>query len=209
MAAIALCLSIGHSASYAAAAPSSVELTTRDARTAESNLAGVIADAVRAVDKSDIAFMPATAFAEVTLPKGNVTPADVVGALVFRGDTVVVVRLTGAQVRKALEHGLSLYPQKSSALLQVSGISATINPDAPKGSRVVSVRVGKDPISDTKTYTVAMPAPLARGALVYDRVWSRSDVEHDTGKTLEQAVIAYVEARPSLGKAEERLVFRK
>jgi 2',3'-cyclic-nucleotide 2'-phosphodiesterase (5'-nucleotidase family) len=186
------------------------ELSTRNVRTEESNLANVVADALRAVAESDMALIAATSFSDVTLPKGNVTADDVLRALVFRGDTVVVMRLTGAQIRRALEHGLGLYPARSAAFLQVSGLSIVVDPSADRGSRVLSVKVGKEPMSDTRTYTVAMPSPLAGGALVYSKAWSRDDMERDTRKTLEQAIRAYLATGPSLSaKTGDRIAFKR
>ena len=55
------------------------ELTTKNVRTEESNLAGLVADAIRAVQKSDIALIPAIGFTETTVPKGPATAEDVAG----------------------------------------------------------------------------------------------------------------------------------
>jgi 5'-nucleotidase/UDP-sugar diphosphatase len=185
------------------------DLTTRNVRMEESNLADLVADAIRAVEKSDIAFICASAFAETTIPKGSASVADLLKALERGDDTVVIVRLTGAQVRKALAHGLSLYPQKNSAFLQVSGIATTIDPSKEKEERVVSVKVGKNPLDDKKTYNVAMPSPLANGALAYFKVWGKADIDHETSATLAGAVTNYLSGMKSIsGKSEERLVFK-
>ncbi|NLH98233.1 MAG: hypothetical protein GX446_01935 [Chthonomonadales bacterium] len=186
------------------------ELTTRNVRTEESNLASLIADAIRAVDKSEVALIAATSFADVTLPKGDIRADDVLRALVFRGDTVVVMRLTGAQIKRALEHALSLYPARSAAFLQVSGLTVTVDPTADRNARIQSVRVGKDPLDESRTYKVAMPSPLAGGALVYTKAWSRDDIERDTRKTIEEAVREYLASNPEISpKSGERIVFKR
>lgn len=173
------------------------ELTTRSVRVEESNLANVIADAVRALEKSDIALIAATSFLDVTLAKGDVTADDILRALAFRGDTVVIMRLTGAQVKRALEHGLGLYPARSAAFLQVSGLSMVVDPTADRNARIQSAKVGKDPLDEAKTYSVAMPSPLAGGALVYSKAWSKDDIERDTRKTLEDAVRSFIASAAS------------
>jgi 2',3'-cyclic-nucleotide 2'-phosphodiesterase (5'-nucleotidase family) len=189
----------------------SSELTTKNARTEESSLADIIADALRDTDKSDAAFVPASSFADTTLGKGNATVEDVLKALEYRDDNVMIVKLTGAQIKKALEHGLALYPQKNMGFLQVSGITANIEPAAEKDHRVVSVKVGRTALKDDKTYTVAMPSPLANGALGYFKVWDKTKaIDHDTNKTLAQAVTDYLSGMKTLGaKGEERLVIKK
>ncbi len=186
------------------------DLTTRNVRTEESSLANVIADALRDSVKADIAFMTASSFAEVTINRGSATPGDILRALEYLDDTVVVVKLTGAQVKQALEHGVAIYPQRNPAFLQVSGVTVTIDPAQERGSRVVSVRVGRAPLEESRTYQVAMPSPLANGALAYYKVWSKSDIVRNTERTLEQVVSDYLTGVRSLGgRSEERLIFRK
>jgi 5'-nucleotidase/UDP-sugar diphosphatase len=186
------------------------ELSTRNVRTDESSLANVIADAVRDVDKTDAAFVAASSFTDLTIPKGTATAADILKALEYQDDNIVVVKLTGAQIRRALEHGLTLLPQKNSAFLQVSGISATVDSGAEKEKRVTSLRVGGAPVKDDRAYTVAMPSPLANGALGYFKVWDKAKaIDHDTNKTLGQAVTDYLAGVRSLGaKGEDRLAIR-
>ncbi len=186
------------------------DLTTANVRTEESNLANVVADAIRAAGNSSIALIAATSFADVTLAKGNVTADEVMRALVFRGDNVVVMKLTGTQIRRALEHGLSLYPARSAAFLQVSGLTMTVDPSADRNSRIQTISVGKEPMQDGKTYTVAMPSPLAGGALMYSKAWSRDDLERDTRKTLEQAIEEYLATKPTISaKTGDRIRFRR
>lgn len=185
------------------------DLSTTAVRTEESNLANVIADALRAVDSADIAFLPAAAFTETTVRRGSASADDLLRALNYRDDTVAIVKLTGAQLRKALEHGLSLYPQKNAAFLQVSGLSVTVDP-ATREKRVVSVRVGRSALDESKTYTVAMPMPLASGGLAYFKVWGKSDIDHETTKSVADAVSDYLGTVKSLsGKSEERIVFKR
>lgn len=193
-----------------AAVQVAAELTTKNARTEESNLADVLADAIRDVDHSDAAFIQASALADVTIPKGNATADDFLKALEYRDDSVVIVKLTGAQIRLALEHALELYPQKSPTFLQVSGMTVDIDGSADRDKRVTGVRVGGSAVQPGKTYTVAMPSPLANGALGYFRIWDKKAIDHDTNKTMGQAVTDYVSGARTVGtKGEDRLVIKK
>lgn len=187
------------------------DVSTTKVKTEESLLANVVVDAIRSVDKLDVAFMPASAFSDVTIAKGTTTPAEVLKCLEYRDDTVVIVNLTGAVLRKALEHALSLCPQKNPAFLQVSGITVSIDPNADKDKRILTVKVGKNALDNAKSYTVAMPSPLANGALGYFKVWAKTDIARDTDKSLEDAVKEYLaKQKPQFGvKAEERLAFKK
>ncbi len=187
------------------------ELSTRNVRTEESKLADVVADALRDAASAQAAFVTASSFDDVTLHKGAASTDAVLKALAYRDDPVLVVKLTGKQIRKALEHGLELYPQRHSAFLQVSGIQATIDGNAPKGERVVSLKIGGSPVSPERAYSVAMPGPLAHGGLAYNTCWDKKAIQADSGdKTVEDAVTSYLAIHRTLGETgEERLVFKK
>lgn len=187
------------------------DLTTRNVRTEESNLASVIVDAIRNVEKCDAAIMHGSAFGDTTIAKGKCSPEDLLKAVQYREDNVVIVKLTGAQIRKAFENGLKLYPQKSPEFLQVSGLTVTVDPSAEKEKRIVEIRIGGSRLDDGKKYLLAMPSPLANGALGYYKIWDKAQaVDHETTKTVGRAVSDYLSSRTSLGaKSEDRIVFKK
>ncbi|MCS6774955.1 MAG: 5'-nucleotidase [Chloroherpetonaceae bacterium] len=189
---------------------SEVELTTREIDSRENALGGLVADAIREVAQADAAFIAASSFTEISpLPRGNVSIESVLKALDFRSDNVLVVKLTGQQIVRALEHGLYLYPKPNSGFLQFSGLTVTIHPEAEKEGRVVSVKVGGSPLEPGRTYRVAMPAPLANGALAYFKIWKKSDIETDTKITLEEAVTRHLRMRKTVTRGDERLIVLK
>ncbi len=205
--ALLLCIA---AAGFADTIKSDVDLTTKDIGTKETTLGDLIADAVRSAAKSDAAILVASFFNEdKTYPKGNVNTDEVLKALSYTDDNIFVFKLTGDQIRRALEHGLDNYPTFNSGFLQVAGITATINPNADKGKRVVSLKIKDDPVEAGKTYLVAMPAPLANGTLGYFQIWKKSDAEKDTGTTVGTAVRDYLTSHKSIAKGDERLVFKK
>ncbi len=186
------------------------DLSTLNVRTEESNLADVIVDAIRAAGKTDIAFMPASAFKETTIPKGAANASDFSNCLMYPDDTVVIVKLTGTQIKQALERSLSLTPQKNSAFLQVSGLTMTVNPKGGTDNRVTSVKIAGMPMDNSKTYMVAMPSPLANGALAYFKVWSKSNIDHDTNIAVSSAIADYLASHPIIsGKGDNKIVFQK
>ncbi len=183
-----------------------VELTTKEIGLKENVLGNVVADAVRESAKADISLIDASAFEEqVSVPKGKFTTADLLKALSYKSDNIYVLKLTGEQVRAALEHGLFLYPKFNSAFLQFSGLMVTVNPDGGADKHIVSVKVGGDALENSKTYTVAMRAPLANGGLAYSKIWKSSE-KKDTEKTLEAAITAYLKDHAAITKGDERLV---
>jgi 2',3'-cyclic-nucleotide 2'-phosphodiesterase (5'-nucleotidase family) len=96
--------------------------------------------------------------------------------LQFPSDEVVIVSLTGGQIRQAFERSLSLLPQPNTSFLQISGFEVVFNRNAPPNSRVVSVTADGAPLQDGRTYTVAMPANLGRGGLGYFKIWDRGKI---------------------------------
>lgn len=194
------------SAGSAQALRADVELSTKGADSRETVLCDFVADAIRADSKADISFIAASSFDEVTIAKGNVTSADVLRSLGYKNDNILLVKLSGDQIVRALENGLYLYPKANSGFLQFSGLVVTINPAAEKEKRVVSVKVGGDSLDASKSYRVAMPAPLANGALLYYKIWKKSDIQKDTERTLETAVTTYLTDHKTITKGDDRLV---
>jgi 5'-nucleotidase/UDP-sugar diphosphatase len=185
------------------------ELTTKNVRTEESDLANVVVDALRDASGADIAWLPAAAFNEVTLSR-DTPPDDMVSKLLpFRDDRVVVLKLTGAQIQQALERALTLYPQPNAGFLQVSGLQVTFDPAKPAGDRVLRVQVGsynKQDVDPQREYRVATTATLAYGALGYFKVWERSAIERETDRTVGEALKAYLEAGKPIYGLSERIV---
>lgn len=174
----------------------------------ETALGGLVADALREAAHADAAFIPAASFRSdaSAISPGSFSPNDVVQMLDFRSETIAVVKLTGAQIRRALAHAFLLYPQENSSFLQFSGLTVTIAPNAEDQERIVSVRIGGQPLVDTQTYRVAMPLTLANGALAYFKYWDKSDIVQTLDTSLEQAVKDYLKNHPVITKGEDRLV---
>ncbi|MCW3052984.1 MAG: 5-nucleotidase, C-terminal domain [Chthonomonadales bacterium] len=202
--AFSLCVAAAGSAD--AQRSTDVELTTKEIGLKENVLGDVVADAIRARAKADVALIDASAFEEqVSIPKGKFSDSDLLKALSYKSDNIFVLKLTGEQLRSALEHGLFLYPKFNSAFLQFSGMTVTVNPAGGAEKHVVSIKVNGDTLDSSKTYSVAMRAPLANGGLAYSKIWKNSD-KKDTQQTLEAAITAYLSDHPTVTKGEDRLV---
>lgn len=73
---------------------------------------------------------------------------------------LVAVKMTGGELRTALEKSFDNYPE-ADGFLQVSGISYTFNPSTAIGSRLSDVMVDGHKLDDARTYVVAMTNRLA------------------------------------------------
>src|SRR5690242_19541203 len=128
------------------------------------------ADAIRAQAGADGAFLTAKNI------KSTYNPQDLSTLMQYPTEGIVVVKLTGAEIRAAFEHAASLYPQANTSFLQISGFTVDISAGAPSEKRVVGVSTDAGPLNDTKTYQIAMPALLGRGGMGYFTIWDKSKI---------------------------------
>jgi 2',3'-cyclic-nucleotide 2'-phosphodiesterase (5'-nucleotidase family) len=133
-------------------------------RTQGTAIGDLIADAMRAAQKADVAITNGGGIRGNKLyPAGTVfTRRDVLTELPF-GNKTVSVPVSGAMLRKALEHGFDQLPEPSGRFPQVSGLAVTIDPGKPKGERVVSILVGGEPLDDARAYRLATNDFMLRG----------------------------------------------
>ena len=141
------------------------------------------ADAIKGAAGTDGAFIAAG-----MLKDGYDKTQDLASMLLYPEDQITVVKLTGAQVRDALERSVSLYPQPNTSFLQLAGFEATFNKNASDGHRITTVTANGSALSNTATYTVAMPARLAQGGYGYFKIWDKPDIV----KTIENSTIESV-----------------
>jgi 5'-nucleotidase / UDP-sugar diphosphatase len=181
------------------------EISTANVRTAETEVGNLLADAVRAVAGAEIGLIPAFAFKTgATAPK----PASVEQAVNLvdpPNDTVVLLNLTGRQIKAALERSVSYAPQPSAGFLQVSGLKFTFDPRKDSPNRVSNIQVNGQPLDDNKTYKVAATKPLGNGQQGYHQVWDRKSIVTDTGKTLTDALTELAKRGPLNGAIENRI----
>ncbi|MFJ8583018.1 5'-nucleotidase C-terminal domain-containing protein, partial [Micromonospora sp. NPDC093277] len=141
-------------------------------RGAESALGNFIADVQLAGTKdpgrggAQIAFMnPGGLRADLAYRSdGTVTYADAFAVQPFSND-VVTKSYTGAQIKQVLEEQWQPDGASRPVLwLGVSkGLTYTYNPDAPKGSRIISVNLNGTPLDPSGSYRVTVNSFLASG----------------------------------------------
>jgi 2',3'-cyclic-nucleotide 2'-phosphodiesterase (5'-nucleotidase family) len=123
---------------------------------------------MRAAANADIAFLPAGVL------KPGFKSGDLSKMLQFPTDDVVVVTLTGAQIRQALERSVAMAPSPNPGFLQVSGLTIVYSPSSPPNRRIVSVSVSGTDLQPGRDYRVVMPGTLARGGLGYFTIWDKA-----------------------------------
>nr|WP_231607330.1 5'-nucleotidase C-terminal domain-containing protein [Fictibacillus sp. 18YEL24] len=98
---------------------------------------------------------------------GPITYGDVLTTLPF-GNTLATMKLTGAEIKTALEHSVSQSPKESGGFLHVSGMKFTYDSTKAAGSRVLTMEVKNaddsyTAIDTAKEYVIATNAFTAKG----------------------------------------------
>jgi 5'-nucleotidase/2',3'-cyclic-nucleotide 2'-phosphodiesterase/3'-nucleotidase/5'-nucleotidase len=150
---------------------------------------GSVAAAQNAADALKTAANTDGAFLAAGLMKETFNKEDLSTMLLYPTDEVVVLNLTGAQLKVAFERSISLFPQPNTSFLQISGFEVTFNRNAAPNARVTTVTAGGAKLEDGKTYSVAMPANLGRGGLGYFKIWDKSKITRTlTGVKMEDVL---------------------
>lgn len=137
------------------------DLDATHARDRETALGNLVADIMKDKAGTDAALINGGSL-RASIPRGPITRKQLYTALPFN-NYLVAFRLTGRQLREALEYGVSGVAQREGRFPQVAGLHFSFRPAAPPGGRVTEVRVGGKPLDPTKTYTVATNDFLAAG----------------------------------------------
>ncbi|XOQ15115.1 MAG: Nucleotidase [Shouchella clausii] len=134
-------------------------------RVEETNLGNFIADVLRNATEADIALTNGGGI-RASVQAGMITKGDLVEVSPF-GNYAVTVEVTGAQLLKVLENGVSGYPEPSGGFPQISGFSFQFDPNNEPGQRVHSVLVKGKPLQENETYLLATNDFLAAGGDEY------------------------------------------
>lgn len=151
------------------------------------------ADALRDFAGTDGAFLAAG------LVKDSYQKDDLSTLLQYPTDAVLVLSLSGAQIRLALERSVALYPQPNTSFLQLSGFEVTFKKDGDADHRIVSVTVGGSALDNGRNYQIAMPSSLGRGGLGYFKIWDKTKIVKTFADATMESVLKgkrYVETSP-------------
>lgn len=134
-----------------------LDATSFSSRNKETNIGNFIADSYRNATNSDIGFVNGGSIrADLTYNPGMLTKRDVLSILPFN-NPIVKVEVSGKLLREILEHGVARSAEDSEPgrFPQVSGIIFSFDVSKPAGSRVSEIKVGGEPLNESKSYTLA------------------------------------------------------
>jgi 2',3'-cyclic-nucleotide 2'-phosphodiesterase (5'-nucleotidase family) len=198
-----------------------VDLDGENVRKRETNLGDLVADIIREASGADLAIINGGGI-RTSIKKGEIRIMDIYSVLPF-DNYVVAIKLTGRQIREALEHGVSGVEENEGRFPQVSGITFTYSPSAPKGSRVKEIRVQGRPVDPDGQYRVATNDFMAAGGDGYrafgEAMRSSKDFEvvggmmkgekvaySDAGRWIRDVVIEYLREKKIAPRVEGRIV---
>lgn len=187
----------------------------------ETNLGDLITDIMRDASGADIAIINGGSI-RTNIAKGEVRVRDIYTALPF-DNYIVAVKLTGKQIREALEHGVSATEEGPGRFPQVSGIRFAYSGSAKAGSRVQDISIAGKPAEPQKEYIVATNDFLAAGGDGYkvfeEAVKSSRDfsitggvmkgkkiVYNDSGRQLRDPVINYIKEKKNICPSSGRRI---
>jgi len=164
-----------------------VDLDTRrrSVRSRETGFGNLVAEALRRGTGADVGLTNGGGIrGDRTYAAGSeLTRRDIFEELPF-GNLTVLVELSGAHLRAALENGVSQVENMAGRFPQVAGLRLVYDPQAPPGGRVVEVDVGGEALDPTRTYRVATNDYMAEGGDGYAALEAGREIVDASGGTL-------------------------
>jgi len=178
----------------------------------DSTMGNVISDAMLEATKGQgavAAFMNAGGIRRGLEP-GRITYGQVIEVQPF-GNTMVVMELTGTELKAAIEHGAANFPGFSGAALYPSrGTSYEVDTTKPAGSRITNLVIGGKPWSESEKYLVCFNSFTSTGGDAHEVLKNATGKRVDTGFIDSDALIEYFKAnQPVKMKNENRIVLKK
>ncbi len=180
-------------------------------RSQEAAIGNLIADAIKASTGGDVAIINGGGIrANKEYPAGaKLTRRDVLSELPF-GNSTSLVEITGADIKAALENGVSQMENRAGRFPQVSGLKFEVDSKAPAGSRVSKIEVNGQSLDEAKTYKVATNDFMLMGGDGYTSFGKGKVLIGKTdGKLMANEVMVYVRKLGTVdAKVEGRIVIR-
>ncbi|MEI9814842.1 MAG: bifunctional metallophosphatase/5'-nucleotidase [Acidobacteriota bacterium] len=133
---------------------------------------------------------------------GDITFGSAISVQPF-GDTLVVMDVTGAQLRQALEDIVE--GSRTRALYVSSGSSYALDATKAAGSRVTDLMVAGSPVEPAKTYRICVNNFLARGGDEVVTLQNATGYRYDTGLLDVDLFVEYLTAHSLIKSGENRV----
>ena len=160
----------------------------------QSTLGNLITDAMREIQKTDVAFFPAWRFGASILP-GKITKEDIFNVIPTDGH-IYTFSMRGKQIKNLLENILSSvvnkdpYTRVGGDMIRFSGINLLCDITKKAGKRVLKLSIGGKEISEDKVYKIASAHTRFQNNPLFGATHVR-----DTGKIVVKELIKYIEKK--------------
>jgi hypothetical protein len=142
-------------------------------------------------------------------PPGVLKLRDIVNCFPFE-DPVVLIRVPGAAIIKAIENGLSKLPAFEGRFSHVSNIYYTYDASLPAGGRVVSCKIGEEIMDPYKQYSLATRQYMASGKDGYTALTeSEYIIDEENGVLISTILRQYFLSLKVMGKWSRGGQFRE
>jgi 5'-nucleotidase/UDP-sugar diphosphatase len=179
-------------------------------RAEEAAFANLIVDAIRQAVGADVALTNGGGIrADRTYEPGTVlTRRDVLSELPF-GNKTILVEITGADLRAALENGVSQVEDGAGRFPHVSGLTFSYDASKPAGERVTEILIGGQPLDDGATLKLATNDFMGRGGDGYDVLIDKPRIiDANAGSLMAGQVIDYIQEAGTVAPTIEGRITR-
>jgi 5'-nucleotidase/UDP-sugar diphosphatase len=195
-----------------------VDLDGENVRRRETNLGNLIADIMRYASGADVAIMNGGGI-RISIRRGEINVRDVYTVLPF-DNYIVAIKLTGRQIKEALEHGVSAVEEEEGRFPQISGLTFKYSRFKERGSRIKEILITGKPIDFNKEYIIATNDFLAAGgdgyrvfgeaikasrdfSIIGGMMKGEKIVYSDSGRWLRDVVVEYIKGMKRIAPTEE------
>lgn len=159
-----------------------------DIRTKETNLGNLIADSILAEAEADLSFINSKGI-KASIKKGLISKADVYQVLPAR-DKIVVKKIKGENLLRAVEHSLSRYPKAEGLFPQLAGMKLIFSKEDGAQNRALKIIINSKEIKMNSYYLVATNVFLGEGGDGFD-MFKKAETAAQLGR-LDQIFINYL-----------------
>ena len=157
----------------------------------QSSVGNLLTDAMRATQKTDIAFFPAWRYGATLMP-GKITAEDIYNLIPTDGH-VFSYSMRGKELKNLLENILGSvvnedpYTRVGGDMIRFSGMKLVVNLTKSSGNRIIEMTVGGKAFSNDAVYSIASAHTRFQNSPLFGATYVK-----DTGKVFVEELIKYI-----------------
>ncbi|HPZ09720.1 MAG TPA: 5'-nucleotidase [Candidatus Eremiobacteraeota bacterium] len=177
-----------------------VDLDNTNPFTSQTMVGSFLTQCIKELSGAEIAILCSSGI-KGSIYKGTTDSSVLPNLFYFPEDKVVLIELTGRQIKEIMERSIADYPDESVNFLQVSGLIGTFDTSLPAGQRIIDIYIGGNIIDLKRNYRVAVDDKLASGFSGYI-IFTQGRILNSSSLTLRETVKQYIQSHPVIGRPE-------